>query len=66
MTDRSALLRSATVTTASDPPALWAALMGDGGLARRPLWLVLLDPRGRPAPMSSLATSEPRSGSSQG
>lgn len=51
MTDQRTLLRSATVTAAPDLTALWAALMGDGGFARRTLWLVLLDPGGHPAPV---------------
>jgi hypothetical protein len=51
MTDQHLLLRSATVSAASDLAALWAALMGEGGFDRRTLWLVLLDRGGHPAPV---------------
>ncbi|SDT37417.1 hypothetical protein SAMN04488543_4019 [Friedmanniella luteola] len=44
------LLRTITVTTAPDLVRFWTALMGDGGIGRRTLWLVFLDEDGRPAP----------------
>jgi hypothetical protein len=49
MTTPSALDR--TIRTDAELTALWRALMGSGGFARRSLWLVMLDGTGRPLPL---------------
>lgn len=50
-TSRQEILKTFTVTTASELVPLWTALLGDEGFGRRTLWLALLDATGKPAPV---------------